>query len=148
MAHPLLASVARQSLLAATTAALMAGPLAVAGISQSLAPVIDGTSTEVLDLTCEEAQATEDEDLIAEFCTKDGEDKASSPVTDAEKAVQENTGTVTKTVEDVVRSAPDAGTDDPDGGGGGGGGGGGAEVNSVWKVKVPSKPFQPLTCAK
>ena len=126
MAHPMLASVARQSLLAATTAALMAGPLAVAGISQSLAPVIDGTSTEVIELTCKEAQATEDEDLIAEFCTKDGEDKVSDPVTDAEKAVAEGSGTVTKTVEDVVRSAP-TGTETPTGGGGGGGGGGGKD---------------------
>ena len=131
MAHPMLASVARQSLLAATTAALMAGPLAVAGIAQSLAPVIDGTSTEVIELTCKEAKATEDKDLIAEFCTKKDGDKASSPVTDAEKAVAEGTGTVTKTVEDVVRSAPDTGTDTPDGDGGGDGGGSSGPLDPV-----------------
>jgi hypothetical protein len=127
-------------LLAATTAALMAGPLAVAGIAQSLAPVVDGTTVEVIELTCKEAKATEDKDLIDEFCTiEQGGQKDASPATDAEKAVADGTATVTKTVESVVRSAPDSGTDTPDGGGGdgdgggdgGGGGGGGGALDPV-----------------
>ena len=131
MAHPMLASVARQSLLAATTAALMAGPLAVAGIAQSLTPVIDGTSTEVIELTCKEAKATEDKDLIAEFCPKKDGNKAGAPASDAEKAIADGTATVTKTVESVVRSAPDSGTDTPDGDGDGDGGGGSGPLDPI-----------------
>ena len=94
MAHPKLATVVGRSLLTATAAALMVGPLAAAGAAQTL----DGV-TDTLKLTCEEALATEDEALIEEFCTQAELDALTSPL---DKSVDEVTKTVDKAVEDTA----------------------------------------------
>ena len=94
MAHPKLATVVGRSLLTATAAALMVGPLAAAGAAQTL----DGV-TDTLDLTCNEAFETGKDALIDEFCTQAELDALTSPL---DKSVDEVTETVDKTVTEVA----------------------------------------------
>ena len=112
MAHPKLASVTRRSLLIAATAALVTGPLAVAGTAQNL-ETITNSATQILDLTCEQAKDTEDQELIDEFCPEEEGGSASSP----EETVKSGGDTVTTTVEDTT--AGDGGGDDGGGSTGG-----------------------------
>lgn len=126
MAHPKLATVFNRSLLAASTAALIAGPLAAAGAAQSLETVTDTTSKTV-DLTCDEAKKTEDLELIAEFCE---ESELSGPLAEAteeareqvKKEAEKTTTTVEKTTGVKAPSDPtggDGGDDEESSGGGG-----------------------------
>jgi hypothetical protein len=119
VAHPKLSTVFNRSLLAASTAALIAGPLAAAGSAQSL-ETVTGTTSNVVDLTCDEAKETKDLDLIAEFCD---EDELSAPL---EKATEEARETLKKESEKVTATVESttgvkAPTDD-DGGSDDGGG--------------------------
>ena len=137
MAHPKLATVVGRSLLTATAAALMVGPLAAAGAAQTL----DGV-TDALKLTCEEAFETEKEALIDEFCTDAELEALTSPL---DKSVDEVTETVDKTVTEVApTAAPDDGAPEEEPGTGGGiipedetggspapGGNGGTDVGST-----------------
>ncbi|MPZ74495.1 MAG: hypothetical protein GEU74_14940 [Nitriliruptorales bacterium] len=110
MAHPKLGSVAQRSLLAATSAALMAGPLAVPGAAQTLDTVTDST-TQVVDLTCKEAKQTEDKALIEEFC-----DSESETAERVEQTARNSGDNVTATVQSVTKKAPTGGGDgDSDG---------------------------------
>lgn len=111
MAHPKLATVVGRSVVTAATAALMVGPLAAAGAAAEL---LDPAK----DLTCEEAKATEVEDLIKEFCDEPEAGATESPL---DKSVDEVTETVDETVGGVPEDAPEA-----DNGGGGGDDGGGS----------------------
>lgn len=104
MAHPKVAAIARQSVLAASTAALMAGPLALAGSAQSIDSVTDSTS-QVLDLTCAEAKETGEDELIKEFCPEEEESTSGGSVTEA---VSGETEKVQKSVESAVKESPDA----------------------------------------
>lgn len=119
MAHPKLGSVAQRSLLAATTAALIAGPLAVVGSAQTIEGLTDSAG-ELVDLTCKEAKATEDEELIEEFCDEP------TDATDPEKTVKRAGDAVTKKVESTTS-----------GGGGGGDGDGGSPAPTV---ENPAQP--------
>lgn len=111
MAHPKLATVVGRSLLTATAAALMVGPLAAAGAAQT----VDGV-TDAVKLTCEEAFATEDAALIKEFCTQAELDALTSPL---DKSVDEVTTTVEKTVtETAPTTVPDDGAPAEDPGAG------------------------------
>ena len=118
MAHPKLATAVQRSLLTATTAALMVGPLAGAGLAQ------DAVIDPLLNLTCEEAKATENDELrelyVEEFCTDAEAEATESPL---DKSVDEVTGTVDKALGDAGAVAPDDETGgDGEGGGSGGGG--------------------------
>lgn len=107
MAHPKLATVVGRSVLTATAAALMVGPLAAAGAAQT----VDGV-TDTLKLTCEEALKTEDEALIKEFCTQEELDALASPL---DKSVDEVTKTVDKTAAEVAPTpVPDDGAPEQD----------------------------------
>ncbi len=124
MAHPKLSNAAHRAMLAATTAALVAGPLAAAGAAQSLDPV-----TDAVEMTCEEARKTDDTALIDEFCSEEELEKATSPLS---KSVDTVTDTANKTVEEgrekvAPKSDDDGGGEEKpsDGDGDGGGGGGG-----------------------
>lgn len=140
MAHPKLATMFNRSLLAASTAALIAGPLAVAGSAQSLDPVIDEV-TKATDLTCEEALKTEDLELIAEFCE---EDELPAPLAKAteearqklEKESQQTSETVEKTT-GVKAPAPPP-SDDGDSDNGGSGGGSNPDSSPTGSVLPPS----------
>ena len=113
MAHPKLSAAVSRSLVAASAAALIAGPMAGAGFAQ-----VEGTIDTLKDLTCEEAKKTEDEKLIAEFCPE--AEPSESPLS---KSVDE----VTQTTDDTVKQAEEtvAPKEDGDGGEGGESGGGG-----------------------
>lgn len=131
MAHPKLATVVQRSLLLASTAALVAGPLAVGGSAQSLETVTDTTARAVEDPTCEEALESEDLLAIAEFCepeeipeaivgavekaTEEAEEEAEEEARKAESGAKEAT-------DEVV---PKDDEDEKEGGGNGGGGGAG-----------------------
>ena len=106
MALHSLSSVVNRSLLAAATAALITGPLAAAGAAQTVEDLTDSTG-KTLELTCKEALATEDEQLIEEFCEPE---EIASPLA---KSVDEVTTTVEKTAGDA-----DGGTVAPDDGDG------------------------------
>ena len=119
MAHPKLATAVNRSLLAISSLALVAGPLAVAGSAQSLEGVTDSTGKVVEDLTCEQARKTEDDALIAEFCPADepkAEESDADPVEDVTKEVERTAKETQETVESVV--SPDEPTDDPEDDGG------------------------------
>ncbi len=127
MAHPKLSAAVNRSLLAASAAALIAGPLAGASLAQT-----DGVLDPLTDLTCEEAKKTENKELIAEFCPAE-EEPSESPLS---KSVDEVTSTTEKTVKQVKETvkrveetvAPkqeEEGEQNESGRNGGGGGGGG-----------------------
>jgi hypothetical protein len=125
VAHPKLSTVFNRSLLAASTAALIAGPLAAAGSAQSL-DTVTGTTSNVVDLTCDEAKETKDLELIAEFCDADELPAPLAKATeDAEKKLKQESEKVTATVESTT------GVKSPsDGDGGSGDGGGGSNPDS------------------
>lgn len=141
MAHPKLATAMHRSLLAISSMALVAGPMAVAGSAQTVEGVTDSTGKIVEDLTCEEARETEDDELIEEFCPTDepakNDREKSDPVDDAVDKVERAANDAKETVEKAV--SPDSDDDEPSGdggstdgggvipGGGGGDGDGGAE---------------------
>ena len=106
MAHPKLVTVAHRSLLTATTAALIAGPLAAAGAAQTLDDV-----TDTLDLTCEEALETEEANLIDEFCTAEELEELASPLSKSVDDVTKTTEETTKTVKDTADGDGDGGKD-------------------------------------
>ena len=117
MAHPKLSTVINRSLLAASTAALIAGPLAAVGTAQSL-ETVTGTADGAIDLTCDEAKETKDLELIAEFCE---EAELSGPLAkateEARQTLEQEAKNATTTVEKTTGvKAPT----DPTGGGGGG----------------------------
>lgn len=117
MAHPKLTAVNR-TLIAASAAALMAGPMAAVGAAASVDTVVDSTGKVVEDLTCEEALKTEDEELIEGFCDPDEiPDPVKDPVRKAKKTADKATNDSTKTVNDVV--AATGGDNDDDGSSGG-----------------------------
>ena len=137
MAHPKLATVFNRSLLAASTAALIAGPLAAAGSAQSLETVTDTTS-KVVDLTCDEAKKTEDLELIAEFCE---ENELSGPLAkateEARAELEKEAAKATATVENTTGvKAPT----DPTGGGGGGDDDGGDDGSGGGDTAPDSSP--------
>jgi hypothetical protein len=131
VAHPKLATVFNRSLLAASTAALIAGPLAAAGSAQSL-DAVTGTTSNVVDLTCDEAKETKDLELIAEFCDADELPAPLAKATeDAEKKVEQESDKVTATVESTTGvKAPSSPTDGDGGSGDGGSGDGGSNPDS------------------
>jgi hypothetical protein len=139
VAHPKLATVINRSLLAASTAALVAGPLAAAGLAQSL-DVTEGV-TSAVELTCDEALETEDIALIAEFCEPD---EVPAPLAEAteearaalDAAEEETTATAEKVTATVSDEAP---TDD----GGSGGGGDSDPDSSPTGSLLPSSPTSP-----
>ena len=106
VAHPKLASVINRSLLTATTAALIAGPLAAAGVAQT---TDDLTGT--LKLTCEEALKTEETKLIDEFCTAEELEALGSPLSKSVDEVTKTTESTTKTVTETVAPKSDDGGD-------------------------------------
>lgn len=135
MAHPKLGTVINRSLIAASTAALIAGPLAAVSSAQ----VLDADP--VLDLTCEEAEKTEDSDLIEEFCDEDDEGSGSdSPVSktvdDTKKKTEKEVESTTETVETTTGVKTPS---DPTGGGGDDGDTGGGGDDSTTGV-LPSSP--------
>ena len=104
MAHPKLSAVQR-SFVAVSTAALVAGPLAVAGLAQT------GDALDTLKLTCEEALKTEDALVIEEFCTAE-ELEALSPLTKSVDAVVTPTKDgATKAVDEAAPTQDDGGDD-------------------------------------
>lgn len=121
MAHPKLTAAVNRSLLAASAAALIAGPMAGAGFAQ-----VEGTVDTLKDLTCEEAKKTQDEKLIAEFCPE--EEESESPLS---KSVDEVTKTTDKTVKQVEETIAPKKDDGGKGGGESGGGGGGGPVSQL-----------------
>ena len=115
MAHPKLTTVVGRSFLTATAAALIGGPLAVAGAAQTLD---DATNT--LKMTCEEAFKTEDAELIKQFCTEAELAELEEAAGPLEKSVDDVTTTTEKTVTDTTKTVEK--TVSSDGGDGGQGG--------------------------
>ena len=116
MAHPKLSTVFNRSLLAASTAALIAGPLAAMGTAQSL-ETVTGTTDDIVELTCDEAKKTEDLELIAEFCE---EEELSGPLAKATQEARENLEQEAKnTTTTVEKTTGVKAPVDPTGGGGG-----------------------------
>jgi hypothetical protein len=150
VAHPKLATVVGRSLMTATAAALMVGPLAAAGAAQTL----DGV-TDAVEMTCKEAFATDDatlrETLTDKFCTQAELDALTSPL---DKSVDEVTETVDETVTKVAPTSapvpPEGETGGETGGGGGGSGtplpgdgsGGGDPTGSGTDVENTGGGFQ------
>ena len=106
MAHPKLATAAQRSFVAATTAALVAGPLALAGLAQTGETI--GT-LEGLKLTCEEALETEDANVIEEFCTAEELETLSPLTKSVDEVVKPTKDAVTKAADDVAPKQEDGG---------------------------------------
>ena len=164
MAHPKLAAAVNRSVLTASTVALLAGPLAVAGSAQTLDGVTDSAGEIVEDLTCEQAKETEDELLIEKFCPeeedgkdgggrkgdKGGKEDSRDPVDEVANQVEQ---TAKDTVDDI---APSDDEGDEEGGGeeepaptevlptGGGDGDGGKKPGSRDVGKAGSEDPQPI----